>query len=414
MRFQSLGQQAIWVGMVLLCGWAADLSAQTMQERFERIDRNNDGKVTREESGNAPWFAKLLERFDKNKDGVLESAEVASRVPGNSAATRKDADFPAPPNPQHTAFMDIPYDEAGAADARELSLDLYVPKNGQATDRPVMIMIHGGGWRGGDKASPGIVGAKMAHFVGRGYIYASINYRLAPERPGTQGIQHPVQAQDCANAIGWIHNHIAEHGGDPNQIHLMGHSAGAHLAGLIGTNEGFLEKAGVDLAVIKTNVLLDPAALDVPRYIQINRGRAMTGLYDHVFGATPEARIDASPRQHVEAGKPLPPTIIFYAGERMNLNLLAPDFAAAMVAVGIPSQAIDTVILDHGQVNSRVGLVGEPMTELIMQLHAGEDARNFPDSIGPKLSPEEAKHQLEAAKNAARKKREQRRRMSIK
>lgn len=395
---------------ILSCMIAGQTStyAQSMLQRFERIDRNGDDEITSEETGNADWFNRILQRFDRNKDGVLQKSEV-SRRPNVGESRDSDQEYATPQTPEYKSVRDVPYDSDDRVDSRELSLDLYLPETASGDGHPVLVMIHGGGWRGGDKASPAIVGSKMAHFVKQGYIYASINYRLAPERPGTKGIQHPTQVQDCANAIAWIHSNIAKHGGDPNNIHLMGHSAGAHLAALVGTNERFLKAAGKDLSVIKTNVLLDPAALDVPRYIEINRGRGMTQLYDHVFGNTEEARRDASPQQHIQKNKPIPPTIIFYAGNRMNLDVLGPAFASAMTDAGIPAKAIDTVILDHGQINSRIGLVDEPMTKLIRQLHAGKDAQKFPSSIGPKLTPEEAQERLDAANEAARKKREQRR-----
>jgi hypothetical protein len=62
----------------------------------------------------------------------------------------------------------------------------------------------------------------------------------------------------------------------------------------------------------------------------------------------------------------------------MNLDVLAPAFARSLTQAGSPSQAVDTVTLDHGQINSHIGMVDEPMTELIMRLHAGEDASKFP------------------------------------
>jgi acetyl esterase/lipase len=241
-----------------------------------------------------------------------------------------------------------------------------------------MIMIHGGGWRRGDKASPPILGAKLRHFVGAGYIYASINYRLSPETPNEDGIQHPLHAQDCAKAIAWVHDHIAEYGGDPGQLHLMGHSAGGHLAGIVGTNDRFLKAEGKDLSILKSNVLLDPAAIDIPRYIELNEGNKMTPLYELAFGKDEANWRDASPQHHVAPGKHIPPTLVFYAGDRMNLDQLAPALAKALNQAGSPSQAVDTVSLDHGQINSHIGLIDEPMTDLIMRLHAGEDASRFP------------------------------------
>jgi arylformamidase len=128
-------------------------------------------------------------------------------------------------------------------------------------------------------------------------------------------------------------------------------------------------------------VLLDPAALDIPRYVQFGRGGAMTPLSENAFGSDEANWRDASPQLHVAPGKGIPPTLVFYAGDRMNLDVLAKAFAEALTRAGSPSRAVDTVTLDHGQINSHIGMVGEPMTGLIMRLHAGEDATQFKGTL---------------------------------
>lgn len=110
----------------------------------------------------------------------------------------------------------------------------------------------------------------------------------------------------------------------------MGHSAGGHLGGIVGTNERFLKAHVKDLAILKSNVLLDPAAVDIPRYVEMVEGRAMTALYENAFGKDEANRRDASPQLHISPGKNIPPTLVFYAGQRMNLDALAPAFAQAL------------------------------------------------------------------------------------
>jgi acetyl esterase/lipase len=371
---------------ILICLAA---SAQTQQrvsggslaERFDRIDRNRDGKVTPQE---LPRL-ELFQRFDRNRDGVIERSEIGGNVAPNRPRSAGTGGLAMPDEPPHKKHLNLRYAEIAGVDSNLLSLDLYVPVEKPASARrPVMIMIHGGGWRNGDKASPAIVGAKMRHFVGRGYIYATINYRLSPQTPQKDGIKHPVHAMDCAAAIAWIHDHIAGYGGDPQRLHLMGHSAGGHLAAIFGTNERFLKARGKALSILKSNVLLDPAALDIPRYVKMEGGRGMTPLYENAFGKDEANWRDASPQLHVAPGKKIPPTLVFYAGDRMNLNVLAPAFADALTKAGSPSRAVDTVTLDHGQINSHIGMVNEPMTALIMRLHAGEDASHFPAKLDGK------------------------------
>ncbi len=112
----------------------------------------------------------------------------------------------------------------------------------------------------------------------------------------------------------------------------------------------------------------------------------MTSLYEIAFGTDDANWRDASPQLHVSPNKGIPPALIFYAGDRMNLDVLAPAFAAALTRVGSPSRAVDTISLDHGQINSNIGMIAEPMTALIMRLHAGEDASQFPARIEAETS----------------------------
>ncbi len=377
---------------ILLAFWstAGVVFAQDYAERFDRLDRNSDGVVTAEETRNAKWFTRLLPRLDRNDDGKLQKSELdrlGDLRPARGAG-QNDEQLVLPKLPKHRVIRDIPYHSVAGVDPNLLSLDLYVP-SGEApkAGRPVLIMIHGGGWRRGDKASATVVGAKMRHFVGEGYVFASINYRLSPEAAGSDGVQHPTHAEDCARAIAFLHDNVSEHGGDPNRIHLMGHSAGAHLAGIVGTNERFLAAYDKELSVIKTNVLLDTAALDIPGYLKSIDGRGMTQLYQNAFGRDPKNWIDASPMQNIGPGKAIPPTLLFFGGERMLLHEIGPAFSKALVAAGAPARAIDTVDLDHGQINANVGMIGDPMTELIMRLHAGEDPTKFPAVLPGKRDP---------------------------
>ena len=111
---------------------------------------------------------------------------------------------------------DIPY--ATPAQERQV-LDVYSPAN--AKNLPVVFWIHGGGWEGGDKSS---VKLKPQAFMDRGFVFVSTNYRLLPK------VDMETIVADVAKSIGWVHKHIAEYGGDPNRIFVMGHSAGAQLA----------------------------------------------------------------------------------------------------------------------------------------------------------------------------------------
>ncbi|MBA3859036.1 MAG: lipase [Cyanobacteria bacterium PR.3.49] len=105
-------------------------------------------------------------------------------------------------------------------------LDLYFPA-GEHTKLPVLVWIHGGAWREGDKQP-----SPMMPFLNRGYAVAGINYRLAPDH------KFPTQLHDCKAAIRWIRKHADEYGIDRDRIGIFGISAGGHLAALLAATNG--------------------------------------------------------------------------------------------------------------------------------------------------------------------------------
>ncbi len=274
--------------------------------------------------------------------------------------------------------LDIRYTNTPGVEAKSQSLDVYSPKD--AKNAPVLIFIHGGGWRRGDKSNPGVGEQPAAHFNKHGFVFVSINYRLTPEG------QHPANIQDVAKAVAWVHDHIAEYGGDPAQINIMGHSAGAHLTALIATDETRLKAEGKSLSILKRAILLDTAAYDIPRFLkEFAEGREGTGmrlLYTNAFGDTEEQWRDASPQAHVAPGKNIPPMLLFFTGSRMAANTLAPALAAALTQAGSPSRAVDTITLEHNEIGQKAADETHPLGQLVLQFLQGADVTTFPDKLG--------------------------------
>ena len=100
--------------------------------------------------------------------------------------------------------------------ARDLtSLDLYVPPKRcrrRKAVAPVVVWVHGGGYRRGDKAQQ--VADKVALFAKRGWIFASVNYRLS--RPAAGNARYPDHYNDVASAVAWLREHVRGRGGDPS------------------------------------------------------------------------------------------------------------------------------------------------------------------------------------------------------
>jgi len=113
-----------------------------------------------------------------------------------------------------------------------LSLDVYAPPP-RAQPAPVIVFFYGGAWEHGTRDQYRFVGARLAP---RGVLVVVADYRTWP-RAG-----FPAFVDDAARAVAWTHAHAREHGGDPNRIFVMGHSAGAHIAALLATDARYLER----------------------------------------------------------------------------------------------------------------------------------------------------------------------------
>ncbi|MHC4548067.1 MAG: alpha/beta hydrolase fold domain-containing protein [Planctomycetota bacterium] len=126
---------------------------------------------------------------------------------------------PVPPGVR--ALKDLEFARVGP---KSLRLDLYLPQERKG-DSPVVVWIHGGGWRAGSKDR-----CPAVFLATRGYAVASITYRLSQEAT------FPAQIHDCKAAIRWLRAHAREHGLDPARFGAWGSSAGGHLAALLGTS----------------------------------------------------------------------------------------------------------------------------------------------------------------------------------
>ena len=316
---------------VLVCAGTSVAAQNTVsiEERFTRLDRNGDGKLTSEELPRR----QLFRRLDQDKDGFVTLKEARRLRPDVALEDESEADF--------ETRRDLAYGKH-----ERHRLDIYSPK--KAKSAPVMVYVHGGGWRKGDKSR---VGRKPPFFTGRNWILVSVNYRLLPDG------KHPRNVQDIASALAWVHDHIREYGGDPDSIFLMGHSAGCHLASLVATDGSHLDKVGKSLKIVRGVVALDTQAYDIPTLMK--RSSAAT-VYKSVFGEDLDTLSDASPMKHLASGKSIPPFLICYSrgmGRRVNRNrrVAADAFARALKKYNVRAEVVDASDRSHGEINRRFG-----------------------------------------------------------
>ncbi|MBX7211267.1 MAG: alpha/beta hydrolase fold domain-containing protein [Verrucomicrobiaceae bacterium] len=213
----------------------------TEEDIIRHDDKNHDGKLSPDEMPEGP--RKNFARIDRNHDGFVDLEELkAARANGGRGRPQGPPGAPARAQQGSAAQFatdidarrDIPY--AGTDNKRQM-LDLYLPKK-RATDKPlpVIVFIHGGGWKGGDRASGA---GNVSRFVASGdYAGASIGYRLTDEA------QWPAQIFDCKAAIRWLRGNAKEFNLDPDKIAVWGSSAGGHLVSMLGTSGGVKELEG--------------------------------------------------------------------------------------------------------------------------------------------------------------------------
>jgi arylformamidase len=258
----------------------------------------------------------------------------------------------------------IPY--ADPAHERQV-LDVYSPPG--AKDRPVVFWIHGGGWQTGDKSD---VQQKPRAFVEKGFVFVSTNYRLLP------GVDMATIVRDIAKSIHWVHDHIAEYGGDPDRLLVMGHSAGAQLAALICTDDRYLRAEGLSLAIIKGCVPVDGDTYDVPAIIETAETRRRVhgqpqAKFGHreKFGDDPAKHRDFSAVAHVAGGKGIPPFLILHVAEHPDTTAQAQRLAAALKGAGVPATVFGARETYHSKINDDLGQPDDPATKALFAFVAG-------------------------------------------
>jgi len=211
----------------LLCRELFAQAQQDLRTKVQRFiktrDKNGDGKLSKSEFPKAG--ARLFSRIDKDNDGFVTFEEdLAFRSARSQTGNRNQA--PALPEGAKV-HLDLVYAVVGE---RKLPLDLYLPAPSEKAV-PVVIWIHGGGWKGGKKGS----GGPARGLIERGYAVVDVEYRLSSEAI------FPAQVEDCKAAVRWVRANAKKYQLDADHIGIWGSSAGGHLAAFLGTSGGVKE-----------------------------------------------------------------------------------------------------------------------------------------------------------------------------
>jgi acetyl esterase/lipase len=247
--------------------------------------------------------------------------------------------------PQAQVLNNISYNEANAAVDPQQQLNLFLP---QGTNWPILIFVHGGGWDSGDKdlkvGGADVYGNIGRFFASHGIGAAVINYRLQPS------VTWRGQIQDVMNATSWVHSHISQYGGDPQNILLMGHSAGAQLAAHVALNAKLWTPHKATHQAIRGVICVSGAGLDLTDKTTYELGEKLS-YYEARFrmGNSADWQREASPVTYIERGAP--PFLILYGGhEKDSLKRQAQLLGYALSEKDIKNELVAVSRQNHTRI----------------------------------------------------------------
>ena len=249
--------------------------------------------------------------------------------------TESDSDYWPADLPANTIILeDISYGEF-----ERQKFDVYIPEN--ASSAPVIFLVHGGGWRLGNKSSNRLLNNKLGRWLSQGFIFISTNYRLLPDTDPLE------QANDVALSLSTAQEKAPSWGGDPEKFILMGHSAGGHLVSMLTAAPSRYYPMNVRPWL--GSVILDSAALNI---VQLMSQRHLP-LYDYAFGEDPDYWKKISPYELLE--KNGPPVFAVCSRKRIdNPCNYHGQFNSKALEMGRTSSLM-RLWLTHGEINSQLG-----------------------------------------------------------
>lgn len=256
---------------------SAEGLAQDRSAAFQQWDTDSDGKVSKQEL--PEQLRGNFERVDRDRDGFISLAEHEQFLNRSANQTTRSQ---IPDNV--LAHRDIAY----VTDGHERQqLDLYLPKETGDQALPLVIWIHGGGWRNGNRFP-----CPALFLTQHGYAVASLGYRLS------DAATFPAQIHDCKSAIRYLRSKAKEFNIDPKRFGVWGSSAGGHLVALVGTSgnaselEGDLGVTGVSSGVQAVCDYFGPTDL-----LKMDAQSGPNSRIDHDADDSPESKLLGGPLQ---------------------------------------------------------------------------------------------------------------------
>jgi len=235
------------------------------------------------------------------------------------------------------------------------TLDVYRPTPGtQTVNAPILVMVHGGGWCVGDKASADVTANKVSRWVAKGFVFVSVNYPMVSD--DSDALE---QAHHVARAAAFVQKHARAWGGNPDKLILIGHSAGGHLVSLVNADASIRQAEAMRRPL--GTIAIDAGAIDVP--MQMPRVyRFLQHRYEEAFGTTREQWLAASPFHRLDASAS-PWLGICSTRRRDDPCQQATAYAEKSQALGVAATVLPRA-MSHAELNKGLGL-GGPYTRAV-------------------------------------------------
>jgi dienelactone hydrolase len=307
----------------------------------------------------------LFRRFSSKGEAGGSVIRPASTT-GGFTPTRRGLTTPFP-YVEELTYQDVTPVEEG-------KVDIYHRGEALSKARPLLVYVHGGGWRQGDKKDEA---EKSELAFANGFNFASVNYRLSPY----EGSSRPKDTwsakrfkkdhvHDVAKAVAFIQTNCYKYNCDPSKIILIGHSSGAHLVALLCARPTLLAKEGVNLVGIKGGVVVDTNFM-----VLKDRYQVTDPLVPNAFGISPDNHVgqswryldyatqkeadavytEYSPSTHVSSTSL--PVMIATRGPAGAVRICE-NYFTKHKALGVPNCFLHKYpgdIYDHNQINQCIG-----------------------------------------------------------
>jgi arylformamidase len=270
-------------------------------------------------------------------------------------------------------LLDLAYDPPPGVDGGSATLDIVYRAG--AEPKPLVLLVHGGSWVGGDKsnfrdAAPDFI----PWWLDRGHVVAALNFRLATPVGSDLEVGPMDQTRDIAHALAWLHSNAATYGIDPRRTIAVGYSSGAHLVALLGADGRYLEEAGLPEDRVTATVSLDVHAYDVPFALDLMVDSVVENnipLIEHLFGTTETAQLEASPIAHVQ-GYVAPALLVSVqpsptkrGSHGFIVSEAAARYAAALIEAGHVAETLHDSNETHASLAIGFGADGDRVTEAV-------------------------------------------------